>query len=49
MLACSCEHAAQLCVQVPEALVEQVDAFHLPDVMGSDHCPIGLVVKGLSN
>ena len=48
MLGCSSHYTAYWRVQVPEALVEQVDVFHLPDIMGSDHCPIGLVLKGFS-
>lgn len=32
--------------QVPEALAARVhDCFHLPEVRGSDHCPVGLVLE----
>ncbi|MGD9100980.1 MAG: exodeoxyribonuclease III, partial [Anaerolineae bacterium] len=30
---------------VAEALERVVDAFILPDVMGSDHCPVGLQLR----
>ena len=34
------------CTQVPAALAGKVhDAFQLPTIMGSDHCPIGLTLK----
>jgi len=33
--------------QVPATLAPRVhDCYHLPDVRGSDHCPIGIVLKG---
>ncbi len=33
-------------MQVSQALLDQVhDCFHLTDFMGSDHCPVGLVLK----
>lgn len=33
-------------LQVSEPLVAQVhDCFHLKDTLGSDHCPVGLVLK----
>lgn len=33
-------------VQVSEPLLAQVhDCFHLQDILGSDHCPVGLVLK----
>lgn len=39
----SCSCAA---LQVSEPLLEHVhDCFHLVDFMGSDHCPVGLVLK----
>lgn len=32
--------------QVSESLASQVyDSYHLPDVTGSDHCPIGIVLR----
>jgi exodeoxyribonuclease-3 len=32
---------------VTEGLMDKVkDSFITPDVMGSDHCPIGLDIKG---
>ena len=38
------EHCVAL--QVSETLLEQVyDCFHLTDFMGSDHCPVGLVLR----
>ena len=31
--------------QAPEALAGNVhDTFHLPSIMGSDHCPVGLSI-----
>ena len=33
-------------LQVSQPLLEQVyDCYHLTDIMGSDHCPVGLVLK----
>ena len=33
-------------LQVSEPLLAQVhDCFHLKDTLGSDHCPLGLVLK----
>jgi exonuclease III len=33
-------------MQVPESLVVQVhDVYHLPEMTGSDHCPVGLVLR----
>jgi hypothetical protein len=33
-------------LQVSDSLADQLhDSYTLADVMGSDHCPIGLVVK----
>jgi hypothetical protein len=38
--------AHSFCVQVSESLADKVhDAYHLPDVQGSDHCPIGIVLR----
>jgi hypothetical protein len=36
-------------LQVSEALWPSVhDCYHLHDVMGSDHCPVGVVLKNLN-
>ena len=41
-----CKGNAALRLQVPDALASKVhDVFHLPDISGSDHCPIGLVLR----
>ena len=33
-------------LQVSQALISRVhDSYMLQDVMGSDHCPLGLVIK----
>ena len=39
-------HDHCVALQVSETLLEQVyDCFHLTDFMGSDHCPVGLVLR----
>lgn len=39
-------HYYCVALQVSETLLEQVhDCFHLTDFMGSDHCPVGLVLR----
>ena len=43
-LVCVCNTSHML--QVSEPLLAQVhDCFHLKDTLGSDHCPLGLVLK----
>ncbi len=45
LLAVAQKLSLYFCTQVSEALAGKVhDIFHLPDVQGSDHCPIGLVL-----
>ena len=44
-LVCNCNHG-RTAAQVSEALADAVhDCFHLQDMEGSDHCPVGLTLR----